>query len=232
MTHDLRFRHPFSCIIGGSSGSGKTVWVKNLLENCDMMIAHGDPNLVHTAFTLRVIYFYNEDQSQLFAEMKANGSVTEFIQGVPDLQTVEELSSTHDPAIIVIDDLMNHINDDLSELFTSFRHRNISVIYLTQNIFQKEKQFRTMSLNANHIVFMRNPRDSSQIMHFAKQFSPNNIHYVVQAYRDATGKRAYTYLHFDLCQRTSDIIRVRTNIFPHEWPMVTYVGPGSKMRAF
>ena len=33
MNYDLRFKAPFSLILSGVSGSGKTTWVENLLKN-------------------------------------------------------------------------------------------------------------------------------------------------------------------------------------------------------
>ena len=45
---DLRFKHPFTCIISGPTGSGKSVFVFKMLDNLPDMI---------TPIPQRVIYF-------------------------------------------------------------------------------------------------------------------------------------------------------------------------------
>ena len=41
-----------------------------------------------------------------------------------------------------------------SDLFTKYvHHQNLSVLYIVQNIFNNAKNHRTLSLNANYIVF-------------------------------------------------------------------------------
>src|SRR5258706_1291764 len=48
-------------------------------------------------------------------------------------------------------------------------HRNVSVLYLTQNLFFKSKHSRTMSLNSHYIIVFKNPRDVTQIKTLAAQ---------------------------------------------------------------
>ncbi len=47
----------------------------------------------------------------------------------------------------IIDDLMNEVSEcvDIKKLFTRGRH-NTSIIFLTPNLFHKDKHTRTMSL--------------------------------------------------------------------------------------
>ena len=49
---DRRWKHPFTCVIAGPTGSGKTVWVKRFLES-DLM----DPP------PAEIIWCYGEWQS-------------------------------------------------------------------------------------------------------------------------------------------------------------------------
>ena len=55
--------------------------------------------------------------------------------------------------LLVHDDLLTVTDDRVVDLFTKIsRHRNLSVVYLTQNIFQKNKQ--SISLNSHYLVLL------------------------------------------------------------------------------
>jgi len=67
--------------------------------------------------------------------------------------------------LLIIDDLMLETNQLVSNVYTKIsHHRNISMLYLTQNLFDKNKHIRTISLNAHYLVLFKNPRDAG---HFA-----------------------------------------------------------------
>ena len=61
--------------------------------------------------------------------------------------------------VIILDDMMDEATEDkrISNLFTRGRHDNLSVIFLTQNLFHKNQ--REISLNSDYMVIFKNPRD-------------------------------------------------------------------------
>ena len=60
------------------------------------------------------------------------------------------------PVLLVIDDLMQETNETVANLFTKgSHHRNVSVMFLAQNLFPKNKFARTISLNAHYMVLLR-----------------------------------------------------------------------------
>ena len=101
----------------------------------------------------------------------------------------------------------------MSKLFTKeSHHHNLSVMFIVQNLFDKNKEIRTISLNSHYLVVFKNPRDASQITHLAKQMYPGKTKYVQEAFLDATNQ-PHGYLVFDLRQETPDHLRLRTDIF-------------------
>lgn len=97
-----------------------------------------------------------------------------------------------------------------------------------QNIFSQGKGRRDISLNAHYIVCFKNPRDRQQIKFLAKQISPDNTNYILDAYNDATSV-PYGYLVFDLTQTTPDLYRYRTAIFSSDKPSnIVYVPTKTK----
>jgi len=71
--------------------------------------------------------------------------------------------------LLILDDLMSETNELVANVFTKIsHHRNVSVVYLTQNLFDKNKYARTISLNAHYLVLFKNPRDATQFATLAK----------------------------------------------------------------
>ena len=69
--------------------------------------------------------------------------------------------------MIVVDDHMSDVNQLVADIFTKFsHHRNISVLHLTQNLFDKNKYARTISLNSHYLVLFKNCRDAGQFAVF------------------------------------------------------------------
>ena len=56
-------------------------------------------------------------------------------------------------------------DNSIYDIFTvDSHHKNISVFFLTQNLFLNEKNARTISLNCNYIITTNNPRDNSKFL--------------------------------------------------------------------
>ena len=109
---------------------------------------------------------------------------------------------------------MAESDDRVTALFTKqSHHRNISVMFISQNLFNQGKGNRTISLNCHYMVLFKNPRDSSQIIHLAKQMYPGKPGFLKGIFQDATNE-PYGYLFIDLKQNTPDHFRLRTQIFP------------------
>ena len=108
-------------------------------------------------------------------------------------------------------------------LFTkASHHNNLSVIFISQNIFHQGRGQRDISLNAQYTVIFRNLRDRAQIRHLARQVYPENPRFLEEAYQDATSQ-AFGYLLLDLKQTTADNCRLRTCIFPDDEYQYVYV---------
>ena len=70
--------------------------------------------------------------------------------------------------LIILHGLMDEASQCLkiTQLFTRARYDNLSMIYLTQNLFHKNQ--RGLSLNSDYMVIFKNPRDDSQFTTVAR----------------------------------------------------------------
>jgi hypothetical protein len=142
----------------------------------------------------------------------------EFNQRIPDNVDNADYLDVLQQNVIVLDDLMAQFGKDkrIADLFTKGRHhRNLSIIYIVQNIFHLGKEMRNISLNAYYIVLFKSPRDKQQISILARQISPGRLQEFMRSYENATS-RPHGYLMLDLKPTTDDQQRLKTNVIPSE----------------
>ena len=105
-------------------------------------------------------------------------------------------------------------------LFTQdCHHRNISVIFATQNFFPRGTKSRTIALNTTYQKPMTNVRDVSQVATLGRQIFPGRFKILTEAYTDAV-RITFRYLVVDMSVRAEDDYRLRTQVFPEQDPII------------
>ena len=107
---DVRLKSPFTCVVAGPTGCGKTVFVRKLLAS-DLIFPH----------PRKVIWCYSDCQSA-YEEVNAK-----FVEGLTE----------EDCDLIIIDDLMDEFKKVVDLFIKKSHHRNTSVLFVVQNIFLK-----------------------------------------------------------------------------------------------
>jgi len=199
-----KLQHPFTTVVAGLRGCGKSAWVLRLIENAREMIVP-PPS--------RIYYCYGDYQP-----VCNKYTQVQFHEGLPELSN--EVFNEREPTLIVVDDLMSETNQLVADIFNKLsHHRNISILYLRQNVFDKNKHVRTITLNAPYLVLFKNPRDAGQLAILARQMYPNTSNFAMEAYADATSV-SYGYILVDLKPDQDEQCRFRTNIFSGEMQYV------------
>ena len=192
----LTFRHPFTALVSGPTSCGKTQFTLRLIENVETMII---PKIE------RIIWCYG-----VFQNAFDNLQNVEFYEGIPELSIFDGRQRT----LLILDDLMHETDDRVTKIFTKISHHmNVSVLYLTQNLFFGGKQNRTIGLNSHYLVLFKNPRDATQVATLGRQMFPGSSKFIVEAFKDATST-PFNPLVLDLKPDTDDSERVRSGIFP------------------
>lgn len=210
MSTDSRLPWPFTLLVAGPSGCGKTSLVTD-------MIVRGKRSMQKTP--RRIVIFCSYDQPAYEVLKRQAGCPVTVTKGdIPD-----DLVTKH-RTLLIVDDLQGSHAKTLSRWFTvKSHHLNTSVIYIVQNVFDKTPQHRTISLNSSHILLFKNPRDSSQIMHLAKQVYPKDPSFLVRAYNVFTEGQPHSYILMDFAQTTPDQYRFRSSLFPYDLHPPTFV---------
>jgi hypothetical protein len=108
------------------------------------------------------------------------------------------------------------------DLFCQFSHHlNITVLFLSQNIFHTGRCSRSLNLNSHYYILFKNKRDVNQIKTLGRQLFPHKGDILLESYLDAT-KKPYGYLLLDLHPRSDERYMLRSQIFPEEGDIVLY----------
>ena len=213
---EFQFQTPARVFIAGPSGCGKTTRLFQILEWNSLLF----DNKEHFD---NIFYFYNTWNKDFD---KYGHLVTEFINEYPSIPLIEEKCNSFkekNGSVVVIDDFGSQLKGDIVEFFTvKSHHLNISVFFLHQNLFPRQSFARDITLNTTDTIIFKNPRDPSQIRHFATQFKPGKSGCLVEAYNKATTE-PYSYLWINQRQAACNNLRVLTNVTPDEWPPYCFI---------
>lgn len=201
----LQFKHPFTSLIAGPTGAGKTFLLRRILGNHGKLISTNVPRL-------KVLWAYGIWQ-KAYVNPITNVDIR-YVEGLPN----EEEIMSDKPHVIVIDDLMTELSSDkkLTNLFTrGSHHLEISIFFLCQNFFYQGSQMKTITGNCQYIILLKNPRDKKQVSYLANQAFLGQAPYFMASYHDAT-RESFGYLLVDLTQDTPEDCRLRTRIIPDE----------------
>ena len=199
---DFNFKHPTTIQVSGPTRCGTTILVRRILE--EQLIK---------PFATRIIWVFSECQPDYDMIRERYPSI-EFEKGWRD-EIFYSLSSEQ-RNILVLDDQMGVASSSASvaDLFTKgSHHRNLTVIYHVENVYNQGKSQRTISLNSHYSVVFRNGLDASQFRTMAYQICPNDGKWLVDSFTEATSK-PYGYMVVDHHPSTPENQTVVTNILP------------------
>lgn len=203
----VKFQTPTSIMISGPSNSGKTVFLSNLLKNAAGMFVEPP---------CEILYCYGSVWQPIFSKMQHDIDNITFYEGLPGQQHLLEVAKNKKHFICVLEDLMleSSNNSFVETIFTKESHHlNMTVIITIQNIFQKGKVMRTLSLNTHYFVIFKNYRDQQQIQTLGRQMFGKQVKFFLDAYEKAT-KSPFSYLLVDINVHSKKIYQLRTDILP------------------
>jgi len=159
------FKHPTTVLIAGPTQCGKTHFLISAIRH----------KLIQPE-SQRIVWVFSEWQDA-YADLARDMPQIEFMKNFQP-----ELYESFDPHVrnmLVLDDQMENktahkrSDDSIVKFFTQgSHHRNLTVVYIVQNLFNQDRSMRTVSLNAHYIVVFKNPRDGMQIQTLAWQMFP------------------------------------------------------------
>ena len=157
------------------------------------------------------------DGNPRFERMQKKGGI-QFHRGLPDPNHLTKWFGPTRGGVLILDDLMEEGGQDkrVLDLFTKdSHHRNITVLYLTQNLFFPGKFSKTIKRNAHYIVAFKNPRDQTGIRTILLQALPDRWRQVFRLFKHITS-RPFGYLMLDVHPASDDRYRLWSHLTPLE----------------
>ena len=202
---NIMFYSPTTITLSGSTGSGKTSLLLEILKYRDELFS-SPPK--------KIMYCYGVWQ-EMYDKMEQDLGI-QFHEGLPSEQIIDEfVDSKHN--MIIFDDLMDQVVDscEVQHLFTrGSHHKNLTIIFINQNLFCQGKYSRTMSVNSHYLFLLNNPRGVTSISILGRQIGMSKT--LSEAYQDSVLSKPYGYLLVDLSPHNPTKYKLKTNIFPHE----------------
>jgi hypothetical protein len=203
---DPRLEVPLSFVFSGCSGSGKTCLAKFILLNQKYILTR--------QFT-KIFWVCRFAQSDLQKELGKILPIIFLPAGIlPKIEDLASSCSEQDVSLLTIDDMMTDGTSSalVNELFVAGRHLNMSIFFLTQNLFCAGRYSRNIRLNTNYLAIFRAIHDRRQITTFFQQIAPKKgWQEIYAAFQDATLPN-FGYLLMDFKVNTNNLLRFRTNL--------------------
>ena len=190
--------------------------MKKLIENKNKMFWPSTPE--------ECIYHYSSFQD-VYTSMWKHGVI--FKEGIPTHEDLKEMKKRQKHTLLIVDDLLPELcKADYFErlISTDLRHAGggITVVMIGHNIFQKSKS-RTPLLCAMYHILFSNRRDQSQILNLGRQVFPRRPNVLKECYEEALStqitQEPFPYLVIDYTLESPEDYRLRTNIFPGQYPL-------------
>jgi hypothetical protein len=206
-TEQFHFKSPAFINLSGSTYSGKTEFMAKLIENHEQLIR---PNVE------RIVFVYAEYQPELFERLKKAYPNIEMVAGLSKLESNIEFSPEK-PSLLVLDDVAyeSGISEYVNQLATRHSHHaNITVLYVTHNMFEQRKNNRTISLQTKYIVLFRSLRDIGSYKRLGTQlFGPESARTFSEIIKDNSRGVEYPHLVIDIYKQADPKIHMVGNLF-------------------
>ena len=200
---------PFRMVVSGSSDSGKTTMIMNLLMGNKKIKEDGERYILCNDVVL-IGKFLHEPKwiivRDFFNELANKGEDVSFRALSPlEIPDVEEFDPNR-ATVVIFEDLMNmpkKIQERIADYFSSGRHSNVSLIYVSQRFFLIPKTIR------ENLTYISLHRGSGNLLDLKRIISPYTEHpeNLVPVIDDLTLKKEFIIL--DLRRSKDDPLSIR-----------------------
>lgn len=201
-TFDPTLKTPFTFVCSGPTQAGKSQLTKEIIRRKDEIF---DPP-IHN-----IVFCYGVKQPPLHNELKRIAPQIRFHEGLPS----EYGDDLRTPYLYVLDDLMHECSkskDVMNAFVRGSHHRNVSILFLTQNFFHDG--LRILTTNSKYICLFKNPSETQVVNKVGQRMNCGRKNEVMEDAFKQCVSVPHGYLFIDCSQNQNENFRLRNNIFP------------------
>ena len=201
------FHTPSRILIAGTTNSGKSCLVSNLIDKYQHLFDQ--------------IIISGVDSFPLKNNLDGKVTIMKNIYD-PFSDNIHINKDTLVNTLLIYDDVQYEAmrSQVISSVFTKGRHLKLSVCLILQNILASGCRSRDISLNASHFILLK-MRDKNQVQCLARQiFGAEKAKAFGEVYDRYVTTKPYGHILLDLSVNKPDILTVRTGIDTTEGEMV------------
>lgn len=182
----VKFGSRTRAFLFGSSGSGKSTYIHHLLSDLERYFSPVPSRVLYFHRTLANEDFLLNDKIELRSDDPSN--LVAEVEGDPN-----SLKN----ALIILDDALNYVEGKaVVSLFTRLsNHSDISLIFVSQQLFGAHSSLRTVYLNCNHFCLFSSPNDPSSVNILSSRLFPLKPRFLSDALRQVSQQSPYSPLH-------------------------------------
>lgn len=187
----------FRMVVSGSSSTGKSQYIHDLLENKYGILRSDFDKIVY----LRGV------QTEKDTELRVKfGSKLIIFDGIPEEEILLNVCENKKEIrqVLVIEDLDDEVSKSpvISKFFTAYSHHlKCSIIYTTQNFFKNGTERLSIMRNSTHLILFNINLDETVIRLISQKIYPKNPKTLVELYEKVTSE-PYNHLGiFTNCEK-------------------------------
>ena len=191
---DILFQKPFRLLIFGSSDTGKSHLIQNLIR-----LHHNKFHKIILSGIKNQLLYYPETKNKTVYHPDT-GNEESIFNPFPVIEELQEGNSNNKQILCIYDDLLEYVFKSaiISKLFSKGRHKNLSVIVVLQSYFPKYTgiNFSTQIKNNSSIQIFTRSSSMSEVSAIASrlEFGNKNKTFFLSLYKKLIQSRRYGYL--------------------------------------
>lgn len=187
----------FRMVVSGSSSTGKSHYVQDLLENKN--------GILHA--NLDKIVYLRGVETEKDKKMRAKfGSKIKVFEGIPSEEILLKACENKEKKnqVLVLEDLDDEVSKSpvIAKFFSAYSHHlQCSIIYTTQNFFKNGPERLSIMRNSTHLILFNINLDETVIRLIAQKIYPKNPSTLVELYEKITAQPFNHLAIFTSCDK-------------------------------
>ena len=190
-----KMKIPFRMLIIGSSGSGKTNVILNLLKQFNGTFSS---ITIYTRQIDEPLYQHLKDTYKKTHKINNGDEQLNIFEGLDQLKSLNEYDSELNHLVIFDDLILDKNLKGVAEYYIRCRKKGVSVVFISQSYYMNNESWKVIRRQANYII-IKKINSSKELMIIIKDYSLDvSKNEFMKIYEDITKDNKFNFLMLDM----------------------------------